>query len=241
MQVDGGGKALIAKSAVCMLSSKNVCFISSPSNRQNHVAKKITLFRDVVHIWQILLPTKQTRCSPLLVEKVLGHYTKNSVLVLKKNLQKRPYFLHDRAHISLSHTQNIQVIALSQNLPLGVDIETIKPVKNVRQLASRFFHPNESHVINSSTTLSAETNFLRTWTQKEAFSKATQKKLLGVLKNWDSTIHLHTESYFPVKTIELDECYLSVCVETTNKNFPPIYFWQWLPQVDQAHNFAVME
>lgn len=72
---------------------------------------------------------------------------------------------------NLSHSDNKALIAVTSKDSIGVDIEFIRPMEDLDQLAKRFFSENEYKFINSFS--KKEDIFFRIWTLKEAFMKAT--------------------------------------------------------------------
>jgi phosphopantetheinyl transferase (holo-ACP synthase) len=61
------------------------------------------------------------------------------------------------------------VAAIARDVDVGVDIESRhRPLGNVTALANRWFHPAEANLVDGNPEL-----FLDTWTQKEAFVKAS--------------------------------------------------------------------
>ncbi|WP_269518800.1 4'-phosphopantetheinyl transferase family protein [Alteromonas sp. BMJM2] len=80
---------------------------------------------------------------------------------------------------NLSHSHDYIVIAISRNLPIGVDIELMKARLTMRKIAENYFHRCEQKAIDYA--LKAEGNsaalrlFYKIWTLKEAFIKADGK------------------------------------------------------------------
>lgn len=66
-------------------------------------------------------------------------------------------------YLSISHSKNSALVALSLRAPLGVDVEFVGPRRYADRIARRFFPEENIHDINS---------FLKAWTAREAFVKA---------------------------------------------------------------------
>jgi 4'-phosphopantetheinyl transferase len=73
---------------------------------------------------------------------------------------------------NMSHSASMAVIALTTDCQIGVDIEQIRPVTNMEQLAERFFCLEEAAEIISLPVVRREQAFFSCWTRKEAYIKA---------------------------------------------------------------------
>ena len=102
---------------------------------------------------------------------------------------------------NVSHTQNIALVAVSQNsqtsinhkdvtegvnntnsadcikMALGVDIESVKPMSDMTMVASRFFSLKENAFLKNAATEQKLDTFYSIWTKKEALIKAHGKGL----------------------------------------------------------------
>lgn len=98
----------------------------------------------------------------------------------------KPYLCdYTGIYFSLSHSENFVCCAVS-NTPIGIDIEDIKrPSKeNWRKVVlSRFFSKEERDELLF---LNSYTDFLRSWTFKEAMAKALDRPLSEVLSDYSS-------------------------------------------------------
>jgi 4'-phosphopantetheinyl transferase len=73
-------------------------------------------------------------------------------------------------HFNLSHTGHCAALAVTRAAPIGIDIETIRPIE--RDIAQRFFSAAENIVLESYGSSERIKAFYRCWTRKEAFVKA---------------------------------------------------------------------
>jgi 4'-phosphopantetheinyl transferase len=73
---------------------------------------------------------------------------------------------------NLSHSDDTIVLAVSP-VPVGVDVEAIREVVLAERLARRFFAPDERDAVLGAEAAARARTFLRIWTQKEAWLKAT--------------------------------------------------------------------
>lgn len=97
------------------------------------------------------------------------------------NEHGKPYVKNPDYHFSVSHTENV-IVFTDSSVPVGIDIERIKPAR--LKVAERFFTPGEYERILS-VPESADREFYRIWTMKEAYVKMTGTGLLTPLNSFD--------------------------------------------------------
>jgi 4'-phosphopantetheinyl transferase len=73
---------------------------------------------------------------------------------------------------NLSHSGGVAVYAFALNHPVGVDVETLRPIPDLDQLAARFFTENERKSLQAIEPGARTKPFLQYWTRKEAYLKA---------------------------------------------------------------------
>ena len=73
---------------------------------------------------------------------------------------------------SLAHSGRVSLIALAYGTAVGVDVEEIRPFPDRDTIASRFFHPSEAAELAALSDPEKDLAFFRTWTRKEAVTKA---------------------------------------------------------------------
>lgn len=78
----------------------------------------------------------------------------------------------DPPHFNLSHSGDLVILATAGS-DVGVDIENLRPIRNAKKLAHRFFSPAERKSVFEHEGEARDRAFLRIWTQKEAYLKAT--------------------------------------------------------------------
>ncbi|NET02385.1 MAG: 4'-phosphopantetheinyl transferase superfamily protein [Sphaerospermopsis sp. SIO1G1] len=110
---------------------------------------------------------------------ILGKYLKIAPTDIEFNYNERgkPFlssqFQGSGIFFNLSHSQDLGLLGVSYQQLIGVDLEYMRPMTDLENLAKRFFLNLEYEVIKS---LDAETQqqvFFRYWTCKEAYLKAT--------------------------------------------------------------------
>ncbi|WCL55099.1 4'-phosphopantetheinyl transferase family protein [Gimibacter soli] len=88
-------------------------------------------------------------------------------------------------HFSVSHTQYEGrawvTVAVSRDLPVGIDIEAPGRALDWRRTATRRYHPDEMQRLASLPEGEARQAFFDLWTQKEALVKLRDGKLLPTL------------------------------------------------------------
>lgn len=78
---------------------------------------------------------------------------------------------HDGLQFNLSHTREVGLLAISPSVPVGVDVEWLRPLNNPRTMAERIF-PDSLLKEMSATPGNLEERFLTLWTRFEACQKA---------------------------------------------------------------------
>ncbi|MFY8033262.1 MAG: 4'-phosphopantetheinyl transferase family protein, partial [Flexibacteraceae bacterium] len=119
----------------------------------------------------------------------------------------KPYLPNTEVQFNLAHSGEVVVLSVS-NKPIGIDIEHIKPIKDMADVMQVCFNEQEINSINSSS--NPQFRFYEFWTRKEAILKATGEGIatnllaLNVLEGtqtyktdlWDSdSMHLNTFNY----------------------------------------------
>ncbi len=78
---------------------------------------------------------------------------------------------------NLSHSQGAALYAVTRDRAVGVDLEQMRPLPDIEQLAKRFFSQREFAVIDSLPPAQKQVAFFKGWTRKEAYLKATGEGL----------------------------------------------------------------
>jgi 4'-phosphopantetheinyl transferase len=74
---------------------------------------------------------------------------------------------------NLSHSQDLMLCAVVLNCAVGIDLEQLRPVKDLEQLTQRFFASEESRRIRTLPEEARSSSFFQHWTCKEAILKTT--------------------------------------------------------------------
>jgi 4'-phosphopantetheinyl transferase len=84
----------------------------------------------------------------------------------------KPRLAGRELHFSVSHCDDVALLAFSKDAEIGVDVEAIRPVREADAIATQFFTPAERAAYLALAPRRRLLGFLRLWTRKEAFVKA---------------------------------------------------------------------
>ena len=109
-----------------------------------------------------------------ILRRLLGHYLKipPEQIAFRYGRNNKPAVLGDLVHFNISHSEDRALFAFSATTALGVDIEAIRPLPDILQLASTAFSIAEQRALNALAPELQREAFFRCWTRKEAFIKA---------------------------------------------------------------------
>lgn len=132
------------------------------------------------------------------LRKILGKYTgcEPSAIQFSYSKHSKPSLHHpDNTAIqfNLSHSENMNLIALGLDFPLGVDVERVQESCNI-DIAERFFSKDEIAQLAKLDENEKRIAFYRIWSRKEALIKATGKGLSQSLPSFSVTARDLTES-----------------------------------------------
>jgi 4'-phosphopantetheinyl transferase len=73
---------------------------------------------------------------------------------------------------NLTHSEGLAAVAVTTGCALGIDLERLRPISDIEEIAGRYFCPEEAAEILSMNPGEREPAFFRCWTRKEAYIKA---------------------------------------------------------------------
>jgi len=76
-------------------------------------------------------------------------------------------------YFNVSHSEDLALIAFAYRREVGIDVEWVKPIREMQQIAERYFCPSERELLRRTRTDMQPTLFHQYWTRKEALVKAT--------------------------------------------------------------------
>ncbi len=112
------------------------------------------------------------------LRQLLHHYTGHPATTIATTPTGKPFLPDHPLQFNISHAGDWVAIALTHHWPIGIDLETRRPMANVLALARRFFRPTEAAALAQQPHQNQA--FFTLWTRKEAFLKATGEGLQGL-------------------------------------------------------------
>jgi 4'-phosphopantetheinyl transferase len=85
----------------------------------------------------------------------------------------KPYLADADVQFNLSHSGRYSLVGICRDGEIGVDTELMRTTADYRELADRYFAPQESAWIETAPLDEQLVRFYRLWTVKEAFLKAS--------------------------------------------------------------------
>jgi 4'-phosphopantetheinyl transferase len=106
---------------------------------------------------------------------VLARYLGMSPSGLQFNYSARgkPSLAGNNLQFNLAHSDELALLAVAKNLPVGVDVERIRPMPDGLDIARRFFAASEVAAFGDIPPSAHDEAFFNLWTRKEAWLKAT--------------------------------------------------------------------
>jgi 4'-phosphopantetheinyl transferase len=100
----------------------------------------------------------------------------------------KPFLKNCGLHFNVSHTEGLALMAFVLNREIGVDVEMVRPQRDVKKIAERFFSDHERRSLRDITGDELHEAFFRCWTRKEAYIKAVGEGLSMPLHQFDVSI-----------------------------------------------------
>jgi phosphopantetheinyl transferase len=115
-----------------------------------------------VNTFQSIARKKEWICTRLLLKQLMPQHP--SSIIYDEN--GKPHLENSIAHISVSHTKNFVGVIVSENYPVGIDLELIHP--RIEKIAHRFISAEEFKFIPSENKLE---HYFVIWGAKESLYK----------------------------------------------------------------------
>ena len=80
--------------------------------------------------------------------------------------------LPGRLRFNLSHTEGLALLAVCLDADIGVDVEAVRAINDLKLIAQSHFSPREIAALQDFAPAEQQLAFFRCWTRKEAFLKA---------------------------------------------------------------------
>ncbi|MCL2925797.1 MAG: 4'-phosphopantetheinyl transferase superfamily protein [Trichodesmium sp. MAG_R04] len=118
------------------------------------------------------------------LRKILSRYLniESKKLQFTYSDRGKPYLQNTSILFNLSHSQDLALYAITKVSLIGIDLEYIRPINDAENLAKRFFSLQEYNLISQLPSQKQQETFLKMWTCKEAYLKATGDGLAGSLE-----------------------------------------------------------
>ena len=155
---------------------------------------------------EVLSPEERMRAQRFLVEPprrafiltrgtlrlLLGRYldrTPSDLSFLSTEFGKLFLNEDNELRFNVSHTDGVALLGFVRGAELGVDVEKIRPVKDLKDLANRFFSLAERDRLNMvETEDELHAAYFRCWTRKEAYIKGKGEGLSIPLHQFDVSL-----------------------------------------------------
>lgn len=128
----------------------------------------------------------------LLIARYTGERPES--LAIRADANGRPTLERSELHFNISHSGSWVVIAFSNAIPLGVDVEKICKIPDLMAIARSHFAATEVEAISGLSPEQRAAAFFVIWTRKEAFVKAIGRGISFPLQNF-GTGHPHRSPY----------------------------------------------
>ncbi|HEY9879673.1 MAG TPA: 4'-phosphopantetheinyl transferase superfamily protein [Leptolyngbyaceae cyanobacterium] len=123
---------------------------------------------------------------------------------------------------NLSHSGDWVVYGVSCDRALGIDVEQVRPLRNLNNLAEHCLTPAECQDFSQVPAAQAQSKFFEYWTSKEAYLKATGQGLTHAMSN-----------------VQTDLVAAQILLEPHDPNFGPTWhLYRWIPDVGYAAALA---
>lgn len=93
-----------------------------------------------------------------------------------------------RIRFNVSHSGELAIFAFTTDCEIGVDVEVVRPLPDLEEIATRFFSREESSELFAISPADRNLAFFLCWTRKEAFIKAIGRGLAAPLDSFAVTL-----------------------------------------------------
>lgn len=107
-------------------------------------------------------------------------------------------------HFNLSHSGDLALVVVTACCEVGIDVEQVRNVGHMEQIARRFFHPAEVDQVLTTSLATRNEAFFRCWTAKEAVLKGIGTGILGSLSSFEVPVSEHPAAWIETPTAPLE-------------------------------------
>jgi 4'-phosphopantetheinyl transferase len=160
-------------------------------------------------------------CARGILRRILSAYTgvEPEALLFAYGMHGKPFLKHDASfQFNLSHTGDVAIYAMVRGQAVGVDIERIRPIKELDAIISHIFTEREAQEVNSLSFEEKTKAFFQVWTRKEAWQKCTGEGIATGSKSLPNDVFLL--SFEPVAGY-------AACVAARSPLTPLFFEWEY--------------
>lgn len=167
------------------------------------------------------LSSEEKACAQRLVNSlhrcyyIASHAALRSILTLylsdpaplkfRYNKHGKPYLINEPSlYFNLSDSHRVALYAITTNVEVGVDIESMRSNIHAKDIAERFFSPNEIAAFRTLPKGQHLEGFYRIWTMKEAYIKVIGRGLSFGLDQFTTNINVDAVKMDGLLTVEGD-------------------------------------
>ncbi len=129
--------------------------------------------------WLRTLLSQRLDVAPASIEFVYGKHGKPALAL---------QFAESGWRFNISHSGGVAVYGFSFEREIGIDLETIRPIPDADDIATRLFSRRENTAYRSLSPPERQLGFFNCWTRKEAFVKAIGDGLAFPLDHFDVSL-----------------------------------------------------
>ncbi|MDR3624654.1 MAG: 4'-phosphopantetheinyl transferase superfamily protein [Chlamydiales bacterium] len=109
-----------------------------------------------------------------IMKQLLSNYIKLPIqeIIIHYTPAGKPFLANEKAFFNISHSNGKALFALSATTQMGIDIEMIRPIKELFTIAKNYFSNEEKKILQNCSESEKEKTFFKLWTKKEAVLKA---------------------------------------------------------------------
>ena len=138
------------------------------------------------------------------LRQILGRYLQIAPqeVTFEYSDRGKPFLPQQQLQFNISHTEDTALYAFTTQQVIGIDLEYLGKETEYKQIAQRFFTPNEAKLICNATQPDCKRLFFRLWTAKEAYLKAIGAGLVGGLDSLEVEVNCSAPK---IKIVQFDD------------------------------------
>jgi len=115
------------------------------------------------------------------IHHLLSEYLGSDDLTFSQSGNGKPFLSSpdNQLDFNLTHSGNIALLAVSNFGPVGIDIEILREIKNVKLMAKRVFDQTDYLDLSETNEADLSSHFLNLWTKMEAQQKLSGNGIFG--------------------------------------------------------------